>query len=158
MLVAVDITNDFERNRRIIHAQCDGLSNEDSLIQPPFASNCLNWTVGHLVVHRDKVLKLVGGEPVLDDTTFERYNRESHPITGDGPDVWSLSALLDALDTSQGRIAEAIPAADMSAELEDDNRFATVGDRVHFYYFHDTYHTGQTELLRALAGRTDPVI
>ncbi len=158
MLTAVDITRDFERNRRIIRSQCDGLSHADSLLQPPFASNCLNWTVGHLVVHRDKVLRLVGAEAVLDEATTARYNRESHPITADGPDVQPLDDLLDALDRSQERLAEAIDGADMSAPLEGDDRFATVGDRVHFYYFHDTYHTGQTELLRALAGRTDKLI
>lgn len=157
MLTTDDIVRDFERNRRIIHAQCEGLTHAESLLQPPFAANCLNWTIGHLVVHRDKVLGVLGNDGVLDALTFDRYTSESQPITGDGPDVRNLSELLDALDESQARIAAALPSADMTAPF-DHERFPTVGARIHFYYFHDTYHTGQTELLRGLAGRSDKVI
>ncbi|HVR32778.1 MAG TPA: DinB family protein [Acidimicrobiia bacterium] len=157
MLTNDELVRDFERNRRIIHSQCEGLTNEDSLLQPPFAANCLNWTVGHIVVHRDKVLAALGGTGVLDEATLARYNNESDPVTGDGPDVRSLADLLTALDESQQRLAQVAPTADMEAAF-DHERFKTVGARVRFYYFHDTYHTGQTELLRALAGRTEKVI
>jgi hypothetical protein len=34
----------------------------------------------------------------------------------------------------------------------------TRGARLFFYYFHETYHVGQTELLRQLAGRDDKII
>jgi len=158
MLKTDDVVRDFERNRQIIHAQCDGLSQDESLIQPPFRGNCLNWTVGHLVVHRDKILRLLGAEGVLDETTFDRYNGESDPITGDGPDVRQLADLLSALDESQARLTTAVAAADLEAPNPGGGKFATVGARLHFLYFHDTYHTGQTELLRSLAGRTDKVI
>lgn len=157
MLTTDDLVRDFERNRRIVHAQCEGLTHADSLLQPPFTANCLNWTVGHLVVHRDKILGVLGADGVLDETTFDRYTSESQPITGDGPEVRDLTVLLDALDETQARIAATLPLADMTAPF-DHERFPTVGARIHFYYFHDTYHTGQTELLRALAGRSDKVI
>ncbi|MEX2280341.1 MAG: DinB family protein [Acidimicrobiia bacterium] len=157
MLTSDDIIKDFERNRRIVHSQCEGLTTEDSLIQPPGGGNCLNWTVGHLVVHRDKILHAMGAEGVLDEATFQRYTNESDPVTGDGPDIRSLDDLLEALDETQTRIGAAVPLADFDAPF-DHERFKTVGERVRFYYFHDTYHTGQTELLRSLAGRTDKVI
>jgi uncharacterized damage-inducible protein DinB len=157
MITPDELIRDFERNRRIVHAQCEGLSHTDSLIQPPFEGNCLNWTVGHLVVHRDKILDALGTEGVLDSTTFNRYTNESDPVHTDGPDIRQLPELLSALDETQQRLATAIPTADMEAPF-DHERFKTVGERVRFYYFHDTYHTGQTELLRALAGRTDKVI
>lgn len=156
MITSDELITDFERNRRIVQTQCEGLSHLDSLIQPPFEANCLNWTVGHLVVHRDKILSTLGAEGVLDSATFERYTNESDPVHADGPDIRQLPELLSALDETQTRLAAAIPAADMDAAF-DHERFKTVGARVRFYYFHDTYHTGQTELLRALAGRTDKV-
>lgn len=34
----------------------------------------------------------------------------------------------------------------------------TLAARLHWYYFHDTYHTGQTELLRQIAGKNDQII
>lgn len=157
MLTADELIGHFERNRRIVAAQCDGLTHADSLIQPPFAANCLNWTVGHLVVHRDKTLKTMGADGVLDAETFARYTNESDPVFEDGPDIRRLEELLAAMDESQTRLAETIAAADMDAPSGHE-RFPTVGQRIRFLYFHDTYHTGQTELLRALAGKTDRVI
>lgn len=157
MITSDELIRDFERNRRIVQTQCDGLSHADSLIQPPFEANCLNWTVGHLVVHRDKVLDTLGADGVLDSATFTRYTNESDPVHADGPDIRQLPELLAALDETQQRLESAIPGADMEAPFEHE-RFKTVGARVRFYYFHDTYHTGQTELLRALAGRNDKVI
>ena len=157
MITSDDLIADFERNRRIVQTQCEGLSHADSLVQPPFEANCLNWTVGHLVVHRDKILGALGAEGVLDNTTFARYTNESDPVQSDGPEIRQLPELLAALDETQQRLATAIANADMDAPF-DHERFKTVGARVRFYYFHDTYHTGQTELLRALAGRSDKVI
>ncbi|MEX2424971.1 MAG: DinB family protein [Acidimicrobiia bacterium] len=157
MITSDELIGDFERNRRIVQSQCEGLSHADSLIQPAFEANCLNWTIGHLVVHRDKILAALGAEGVLDSTTFARYTNESDPVRADGPDIRQLPELLTALDETQQRLATAIPDADMEAPF-DHERFKTVGARVRFYYFHDTYHTGQTELLRSLAGRTDKVI
>jgi hypothetical protein len=157
MLTVDELIRDFERNRRIVATQCEGLSHADSLVQPAFASNCLNWTVGHLVVHRDKVLQTAGAEGVLDAETFARYTNESDPVTGDGPEIRTLEELLAALDETQARLTTALPAADMNGPSGHE-RFPTVGERIRFFYFHDTYHTGQTELLRAMAGRDDKVI
>jgi hypothetical protein len=39
-----------------------------------------------------------------------------------------------------------------------DQRTTTVGQRVLGLYFHETYHVGQLELLRQLAGTGDKVI
>ena len=38
------------------------------------------------------------------------------------------------------------------------NRASPLRNRIFFLYFHDTYHVGQTELLRQLAGVGDKVI
>lgn len=157
MYSATDLVKDFERNRRILHAQTDGLTHADSLLQPA-GGNCLNWTIGHIVVHRDKVIEACEGETLLSADQVERYTNESHPITEDGPDVVALETMLRQLDTSQQRLAEAIMSADLEAIHTVNERDVALWKRVHFWYFHDTYHTGQTELLRGLAGFTDPVI
>ena len=144
-----DLIEDYERNRVIVRRQAEGLSHEDSLLQPPGGGgNCLNWTIGHLIVYRDKTIRDAGGEPVLDEARAERYARESDPITEDADNVIRLPELLDLLDRSQARLADALPGADLEEHWK----------RFHFRYFHDTYHTGQTELLRSLAGFSDPVI
>jgi hypothetical protein len=62
---------------------------------------------------------------------------------------------------SQGRLAETIgfmTLEDFAEERTFGERSSTVGSRVFFNYFHDTYHTGQTELLRQVAGKDDAII
>lgn len=154
---ARDLVKDFERNRSILHSQSAGLTHADSLLQP-VGGNCLNWTIGHIVVHRDKVIEACGGEPILALAQVERYTNESDPITQEGPDVVSLATLLDQLDRTQELLAQVIVDADLETIQTANDRDVPLWKRVHFWYFHDTYHTGQTEMLRGLAGYTDQVI
>ncbi len=149
----------FARNLWIIEAQTAGLTHQDSLVQVP-GMNCLNWVLGHLADYRDQVLAMLGEAPALGEEGA-RYQRESNPVTGDGPGVVPLERLLAVLKEGQVRISAALSALSdeaLGAEEMVNDRRLTLEDRLHFAYFHDTYHTGQTELLRAVAGKTDKVI
>ena len=140
--------------------QAAGLSHADSLIQTEYNINCLNWTIGHIVGYRDASLELLGAAPVM-GAGADRYARESDPIRADGPGVLPLEELLTLARRSQERLAEVIGAASPEVFAEErtiGDRTATVGSRLFFNYFHDTYHTGQTELLRQVAGADDSVI
>ena len=122
--------------------------------------NCLNWVLGHIAGSRDQVLGMLGEVPLLGEAAA-RYRRESDPVTGDGPGVLPLERLLAVLGEGQGRIAAALAARPDEALGEEEQvgeRTLTLLERLHFAYFHETYHVGQTELLRALAGKTDEVI
>lgn len=159
MLTAQDLSKAFTRNVWIVVAQSEGLSHEDSLLQTPHV-NCLNWVLGHLAEGRDQVLALLGEPPVL-GAEGERYRRESDPIKGEGPGVVPLDRLLAVLKEGQERIAAALSGLSGEALAEErcsGERVQPLGTLLYFAYFHDTYHTGQTELLRALAGKTDKVI
>lgn len=72
-----------------------------------------------------------------------------------------LEELLTWLDRSQERIAAALSKMDAAAlarEYGSGDRKTTVGQRAFFLYFHETYHVGQTELFRQLAGKDDKLI
>ena len=157
MYEARDTIRDFERNRRLLHSQAEGLTHTQSLLQPP-AGNCFNWVLGHIVVHRDKVISACGGRPVMDDAQTARYQNESDPVTADGEDVVAFDVLLELLDASQDQLAEVVASADLAELQSVGDREVPLWKRIHFWYFHDTYHAGQTELLRGLAGFTDKVI
>ena len=101
MYEARDTIRDFERNRRLLRSQAEGLSHIQSLLQPP-AGNCFNWVLGHIVVHRDKVISACGGRPVMDDAQTARYQNESDPVTADGEDVVAFDVLLELLDATSG--------------------------------------------------------
>jgi uncharacterized damage-inducible protein DinB len=149
-----ELAEAFDRNRRIVISRTADLDHAQSLYQPAFGANCLNWTVGHIVVHRDKVLTILGAETVLDQAVFDRYNKESDPITTDGPHVVRLAELRAALDESQERLATALESTtseDLTAELQVGDRSMPLAARLHFLYFHDTYHAAHVELLAQMA-------
>jgi hypothetical protein len=157
---ARQLSDAYARNVRLIKRQADGLTHADSLLQPPVRGNCLNWILGHLAVHRDYVLAALGQERVLGEAAVARYGNGSEPILGDGEGVLPLEDLLAALDRGQERIATALAAAtseDLAREVTF-GRAMPLGEMLFFLYFHDTYHTGQTELLRQLAGKDDKVL
>ncbi len=150
----------FGRNVSIIKRQTEGLSHDDSLLQLPEGGNCLNWVLGHLANNRDRILALVGAEPVLGEAG-ERYRRESEPVTGPGEGVLKMQDLVDAIERSQASIAAFLQRAtpeDLGREVPFAGRTGPLGDRLFFLYFHETYHTGQTEFLRHLAGKNDKII
>ena len=48
--------------------------------------------------------------------------------------------------------------AALAREFTSGERKMTVGQRAFFLYFHETYHVGQAEVFRRLAGKDDKVI
>lgn len=160
MISSQDLSNAFARNVSIIKMQTEGLTHEDCLRQLPFHGNCLNWVLGHIVVSRDGVLETLGEPPVM-DAYGVRYKRNSDPVTQADESTLALEELLNWLDRSQERIATALSKMDEAAlarEYTSGDRKTTVGQRAFFLYFHETYHVGQTELFRQLAGKDDKII
>jgi hypothetical protein len=161
MIDAKQLAKAFGRNTAILKMQVEGLSHEDSLLQTPYNINCLNWTLGHILVYRDRAITSSGGQPQFGDGELDRYRRESEPITEDGPAVLSLADLVAAIESSQealDRTLGELSNAEFAAESQIDGRMVSLASRLHFDYFHDTYHTGQTELLRQVAGTDDQII
>lgn len=157
------LANAFGRNVDIVKRQTDGLSHADSLIQLPFRANCMNWVVGHLITNRLSVFKLLGVQDIpFDVSSLERYKRESEPIHADSEGVLPLEQLIATLEQSQGLLANrlnAISAEELSQPLAFfGNRSMPVAEWLFFFYFHDCYHTGQTEILRQAAGKDDKII
>jgi len=151
----------YALNLRLIEMQTSGLNHADSLIQTPYNINCLNWVLGHIAVGRDSVLRLIGEEPLLNKEETNRYKTDSDPITGDGEHVVQLERLLNILAIGQVRINSGfarLTGDELSREVQMGDRQVPLGVRLHSFYFHDTYHTGQTDLLRQIAGTNDKII
>ena len=152
----------YQRNVEIIKIQTEGLSQEESLLQLPFRANCMNWIVGHIVTNRYTVLKLLGIENPTGANHVRRYGRESQPITREEDDVLPLVELLKLLEQTQAQLETSLARIKPSA-LEQQiaffgNQSQSVAEWLMFFYFHDTYHTGQTEILRQAAGKDDKII
>jgi hypothetical protein len=161
LITPQQLADAYALNTRVIHMQSEGLTHADSMLRAPYNINNLNWVLGHLAVHRDKVLRLLDEKPLLNETETAIYDRDSQPVDTETPGVLSLERLLEILDQGQElislRLCQLTPAQ-LAEELQAGKRTFTRAARLHWYYFHDTYHCGQTELLRQIAGKNDRVI
>ena len=93
----------FESSHRSLGRNLEGITHEESLIAPEPGGNSLNWVLGHLLFHRNLVMKLLGQPPAWDSPQATRYARGSAPL-GPDDDPASLESLRAVLDESQGRI------------------------------------------------------
>jgi uncharacterized damage-inducible protein DinB len=153
------LSDAFARNVNIIGRQTAGLTHADSLLQPAMRGNCMNWVIGHIAASRNAILRMLGEEPVLTAAQVERYKRGSEPVLGEEDGIMTLPALLDALNREQAEIAAGLDRATPETLAQDANFGGmTVAQALFTLYFHECYHTGQTEYLRQLAGTNDQII
>ncbi|HEY6539974.1 MAG TPA: DinB family protein [Ktedonobacteraceae bacterium] len=112
---------------RVIHRQLNGLTNEESFLQPPFRGNCLNWVLGHVVFSREAVLSKLGESFPWTEAEAARYTRNSEPVTSAG-DALPLERLLTALEESQERIVASLKRVS-DEDLQRPAGDETVGSR-----------------------------
>jgi hypothetical protein len=148
----------FEFSYNVTKQNVDGFDEEDSLRPPREAGNHLNWVVGHVVAMRNHVLKLLGQKPPWSEREIAAYDRGSRPFA----DAWvglSFRRILDDLDRTQETLRSALEALTpdaLAAPLPpDQNPFGldSLGEMLAAYSFHETYHAGQTGILRRVLGR-----
>lgn len=144
---------------RVLRMNAEGVTHEESLIQPQPAGNCMNFVVGHLMSVYDQALPLVGQEPVLGVEALQRYMRGSPPLRDPG-EAMDFGRLLAAWDTASERLDTGLaaltpevldrpmPGPDSGGALTETTRslLATI-------VFHQSYHAGQTGVLRRIAGK-----
>ncbi len=144
--------------RAVIATNLNGISHPESLIQPRPAGNCLNWVIGHLLCTYDKVLPLLGEEPVYAGKLQELYDRGT-PALSDASPALPLDELLRGLNMASERVQAGLrrlsPArlAEPAPFSPTNNPRETVGTLLATLLFHQAYHAGQTGLLRRLAGK-----
>lgn len=161
MISTQELAEAFRRNLEILQAQTKGLTHADSLIQPPVRGNCLNWVVGHIAGNRNGLLTTLGEPAIMTEAQAKRYGYGSEPVCGDGDDILRLEEMLQKIEASQATLEEALgrlTPEDLAAEKQTFRGQVALGNQLFFLYFHETFHVGQTELLRQLAGTNDKVI
>ena len=161
MITTKDLVGGLGRNLDIIKAQTKGLSHADSLLQLPFRGNCLNWVLGHIAGNRDSIVQSLGEEPILSEAQLARYGYGSEPVCGAEEGILELAELLATLESAQKGIAARLAGMtqdDLATEVESFLGTTTLAQLLFFLYWHESYHVGQTEILRQLAGKDDAVI
>jgi len=161
VITATDLIGALERNLGIIKAQTQGLSHADSLLQLPFRGNCLNWVLGHIAANRNTMLRFLGEEAILSEAHVKRYDFNSEPVCGDAGDTLTLEQLLMVLEQGQSALTtrlQKMTIEELAREVQSFLGTTTLGQLIFYLYWHESYHTGQTEALRQLAGKNDQVI
>ena len=158
MITPQMIIGTLEANMFVLRKQLEQLTHEQTMMQLPFRGNCLNWVVGHIVEHRDKMLTLLGEGGAFNEVETELYKSGSDPITT-GERALPLERLFADLEGNHQRLIEKLvqlSAEDLAMKPAGSER--TLGERLSGLTWHETYHVGQTEILRQLAGMNDKVI
>ena len=143
---------------RVVKLNVDGLTHEESLIQPQPGGNCLNWNVGHLLCVYDQVLPMLEQTPVLGADTLKRYGRGTAQIQN-AEEALDLAQLMTAWDEAAQRVEAGLES--LTPEVLDqpapwsptNNPEETVRSLLSGTFFHQAYHAGQTGLLRRMAGK-----
>jgi uncharacterized damage-inducible protein DinB len=142
----------------VLRRNVAGLTHEESLIEPSPAGNCLNWVVGHLLCIYEKALSMLGQKTVMEEGALKRYDRGAPPLH-DPAEALDFQKLLTAWDEATKRFdaglagltAEALDRPAPRGPGSDGNE--TLRSVLAVLLFHQAYHTGQTGILRRIAGK-----
>ena len=108
--------------------------------------------LGHILAGRNEALSYLNAEPIWGDDELARYKTGSPPITSIEQAI-PLEQLLSDLDRSQERIVarlEEISAEELAAVVATRFGDRPVGQHIAGLHWHETYHSGQLEILREL--------
>lgn len=141
----------FETHQWTFHQHAQGITHEESCRAPEGGGNSLNWVLGHIVMERDIILRLIGGAPLWSDAEAAPYQRgtDGRP---DPATARPLPELMEALDRSHAAIVDRLNAMG-PAEFAAPTEKGTVGADLAFLQFHESYHAGQVGLLRRILGK-----
>jgi len=162
MITIKDYIRLLEGDAGIIKLQTAELTMEDMLVQPPNGGNCMLWVLGHLTDNLTEILAIVGGQKPEKLPDMSRFARGSKPITSFEADLLTPEQLMAAYDDLHQAILNRLGETDESyfdqeLELWPGSK-GTRGWWAYFYSFHHSYHIGQLEQLRNLAGHTEHLI
>lgn len=161
MTIQSDLVEDYSRNSRLLLKHLDGLSHADTLIRPNGTGNCINYIFGHLLLCRVEMLAMLGQPSEVSEETLARYGNDVEAVGPDSMDIFPLDQLKEWWQAVDSQFLAAIQNASDETMLHVINtgrREMPRHRRLHFYFFHESFHLGQFETLRHLAGKTEALI
>ena len=148
---AQTLIDDYASNSWLIHRLVDGITHEASLYQLPFSANCLNWLLGHIVWRRTSALTTLDLPSPWGETIIAKYQTNSKPIQS-SKDARHLAKLLADLDYTQQVLSVKlanIEDTELDKVVVNDRGEKRVIEHLQGFHWHETYHIGQLDILRA---------
>lgn len=151
-MLAETLLKQFEHSHLAIQVSCRDVTQTESLFQPLYEGNCLNWVLGHILAYRGDLLELLGADPLWEEAHVAAYRRGAPPITADAEHVHKLETMIEELDRTQEILLEKLN------EISEEQLAEPVGDEtfgilIAGYQSHEAYHVGQLAVLRRIAGK-----
>jgi hypothetical protein len=143
----------YQESYIIVKKQIEGLQHLDSIYQPPFGGNCINWIVGHIIVARCNFLMMLDLPSIWNMNQCRRYIPGSNPITN-ANDAILFEILLDDFDHTQEQLMKILGQV-TKEKLQEISGEKTIGENMAFYNSHEAYHAGQLEILRKILDNKD---
>lgn len=140
----------FDFHLKAITMNLEGITHDDSLVQPQTGGNGVNWVLGHIVVSRGSILKLVGESLGWSENESAPYVRGSEQL--DPAKALPFSRIVSDLEASQRKLMEGLdrtPVEDWRSSTDSGTKM----DDLAFLQFHEAYHIGQLGTLRRIVGR-----
>ena len=150
----VGLARRFRFNEGLLQLATDGFADAFWTHRPQSGGNTAHWILGHVTYSRNGLLRMAGADVPSEDWEAA-FGRGAEPGAGeDGPQV---ADLIERFQAAGERISAhfdsmSTEAAEAPAPYEMPDGSKTVGDVLHFMYFHETYHLGQIGYIRRLEG------
>lgn len=137
------INSYLQANYAVLHRALDGVSHEESLRELPGTGNNMHWILGHILVSRNGMCRLLD-QPEICDPSFQKFfargTRSAEPVSV------QLDEMMNIYRDSQPYLTEMVLAFDASRDPKRNSELA-------FLCFHEAYHIGQLGLLRRALGK-----
>lgn len=142
----------YEISYLALFRNLEGVTHEESLVDPRPAGNSLNWVLGHIVATRNRLLPMLGAPMIWPPEHAFLYS-------GRDEAQWTTAKAfhLDAIKTDLARSQQVLMAVldhlpDQALQTPTDTG-QPLAEVVGFFHFHESYHGGQIALLRRIVGR-----
>ena len=158
MISKEDYKDLFNTWQRVLDMQTKDLSQKDLLIQPQPGGNCMLWVLGHIVNSLGEVVNELGVPVPAVASLYDRFASGSEPVLGFENGLPSLEKIKEDFATISTIAIQALDERSEEFFAEEAGHGQTNGGSLLFSAFHLSYHIGQLEYLRNLAGKTEKVI
>lgn len=140
----LELVSIFKYNHFAVNKNLENIDQKYSLREPEPGGNSMNWVLGHIVVNRDGVLKLLGCKKMCDKKMVNIYMKASH--IKETKKSFTIAKVLRMFNDSQDEITKSL------SELDPEENKETVLN-IAGYAFHEAYHAGQLGILRRIIGK-----
>jgi DinB superfamily len=138
----------LSRNLGVFQTNAESLKQKDFLVQTDTDGLHFNWILGHVLHSRQILLEALGAEPSVKNTEIlKAYSRGSKTQAAE---IMSSQDLLQALEVSQAALEKSLEDADFASPSPMGK--GTLEDYFELMTWQETYHAGQSGVLRRLAG------